>query len=1040
MVGYSNEEIELIAENELNKCEEDYFIRDGVIDIELFIEKHFKLELEYKKLVIDQIAVLFIEGITTCVLSEEEDDWDEEINIIMIQPRTIVINTKYDLNENEGRLRFTMAHEVSHWVLHRNYTNNYIIENNLQNLIEREADLLAAELLMPKKKFLKKISEFTKLDIRLLGFSERKNLIYKLAKYFKVSKKAASIRLEYIMNENVKIKSTQKCVQGESKKKKADPVNKKTAVNQQLSFEISNNFLKNEYIYEHCMNPKLKEIFECICKVAKENGVDDWKIENGILNIPDRMCQLKPFYFTFFDKEKNKFYSLEELGTGEIIQINLKFKEQIENFIKSNKEIFEGISFDLENICYCDDSSKKIYFNDIVCNENIEFYKKLINFKIIKNILDRDLEYDLKIDESKHIKVKLYFCYNVTSGIEAMSEIIDMNGERFTWVIQPNIVKYEEKYYFEPKIIFRRMVSSLIEDGNIGTQFRNDGKRNLNRTIFIKAENKYVTVRICKNNNDDGEIFKTYYKDYFIFKELGKDLSVNIETITKALVNGDGRDKIFIAYHSSMDENQKTNMGTGSSGNDKIAVKDHILNTCRNIPILEGKSCVLVDNKKISKINGPAVNDGKFSPHKSIGKFSGDEINLYVFRSEKFQINLFENVKLFFENPSEIKHKSDNKNNFEKIGVRKLEENKYLIKLYNKEIVLNIFDVINEKIVRRKTSEAETSELRKSLIEEEIKEFRENSIAIIQIEDLRSNLNIDSKSIIRKAFNSLGVINQFITGCVSDKEPNEKNKNEYLVKTHASILDMLNDIGVTNGYNSLKNKVIYSFWDYKIGSKKNDIKHIPFLIRSDENTIEFMCLEGNDDTGIYEWYHISKANKVLDNLSVWIKSISDIGRYEESEIIEEIIEEINSDERDKVVILSHKNNFDNNKIRELFMKIINASVVETSISNTELVQIHKEKGHTGITTCIYKLNDKHYRSNGEKVQGMQVISSFYKIDKLKKEYKYRNLMDIKIIKSNMDNDILAEVIHRLRIPLTTKIHINQDMLTEHLNSFEKHLK
>ena len=62
------------------------------------------------------------------------------------------------------------------------------------------------------------------------------------------------------------------------------------------------------------------------------------------------------------------------------------------------------------------------------------------------------------------------------------------------------------------------------------------------------------------------------------------------------------------------------------------------------------------------------------------------------------------------------------------------------------------------------------------------------------------------------------------------------------------------------------------------------------------------------------------------------------------------------------------------------------------------------------------------------------------MDKLKFEYKYRNLMDIKIIKSTMDNDILAEVIHRLRTPLTTKIHINQDMLTEHLNSFEKHLK
>lgn len=1044
MIGYSNEEIESIAENELNKCEEEYFIRDGVIDIELFIEKYFKLELEYKKLVTDQIAILFVEGISTCVLPEAEDDCDEEINIITINPRTIVINTKYDLNENEGRLRFTMAHEISHWILHRTYTNNYISENNLKNLIEREADLLAAELLMPKKKFLNKINEFTKLDIRLLGFNDRKDLICKLAEYFKVSKKAASIRLEYVMGKNIKIESTQNCVQNESevKKEKADPVNKKTAINQQLSFEISNDFLKSEHVYEHYINPKLNEVLDLICKVAKENGVDDWKIENGILNIPDRMCQLKPFYFTVIDREKNKFYSLEKLDNGEIIQINSKFKEQIENFIKNNNKIFEGINLNLENICYCHGESKRVNLYDIMSTEDIETYKKLINFKIIKNILSKDLEYDLKTDKSKHIKLKFNLCYNVVSGIEAMSEIIDLDGKRFAWVIQPNIVKYKKKYYFEPKIVFRRMVSSLIGDGNIGTQFRSDGngKRNLNRTIFIKAENKYITVRICKSKDDDCGPFREYYKDYFIFKELKQDLDIDIKTITDALVNGERRDEIFIAYHSSMDENQKTNMGVGASGNDKIAIKDHILNTCKNMTILEGKPCIIVDNKKISEINTSAVSDGKFSSNKAIGKFSGSEINLYIFRTEKFQINLFETVKLFFENPSEIKNKSNNKDNFDKIGVKKLEENKYLIKLYNREIVLNIFDIVNEKIVRRKTSEAETSESRRSLIEEEIKEFRENSIAIIQIEDLRRNFKFDSKSIIRKAFNSLGVINQFIIGYVSDKEPTEKNKNEYLVKTHASILDMLNDIGVTNGYNSLKNKVIYSFWDYKIGSKKDDIKHIPFLIRSDENTIEFMCLEGNDDTGIYEWYHISKANKFLDNLSGWIKSASNICRCEESEIIEEIIEEINNDEREKVVILSHKNNFDNNKARELFMKITNASVVETSIANTELVQIHKEKGHTGITTCIYKLNYKHYRSNGEKVQGMKVKSDLYKIDKLKEEYKYRNLMDIKIIKSDMDNDILAEVIHRLRTPLTTKIHINQDMLTEHLNSFEKHLK
>lgn len=56
----------------------------------------------------------------------------------------------------DGRKRFTLAHEIAHYLLHRNLigdgvTDNELYRSGLPDPIEREADGYAAELLMPSK-------------------------------------------------------------------------------------------------------------------------------------------------------------------------------------------------------------------------------------------------------------------------------------------------------------------------------------------------------------------------------------------------------------------------------------------------------------------------------------------------------------------------------------------------------------------------------------------------------------------------------------------------------------------------------------------------------------------------------------------------------------------------------------------------------------------------------------------------------------------------------------------------------------------------
>ena len=86
-------------------------------------------------------------------------DWsDETSGMIVLDPQrggdcgyAIYVNAKH----SEVRRRFTIAHEVAHFVLHRDLIGDGITEDALyrsgfSDSVEREANGLAAEILMPR--------------------------------------------------------------------------------------------------------------------------------------------------------------------------------------------------------------------------------------------------------------------------------------------------------------------------------------------------------------------------------------------------------------------------------------------------------------------------------------------------------------------------------------------------------------------------------------------------------------------------------------------------------------------------------------------------------------------------------------------------------------------------------------------------------------------------------------------------------------------------------------------------------------------------
>lgn len=115
----------------------------------------------------------------------------------------------YNPNESEVRRRFTIAHELGHYELHRLNKEIFVDNGKKQfkalfrdhrsstgeDLLEQEANAFAAALLMPRNLLIKEIE---KRHIDLSGDDD--NVIRDLAEKFNVSLQAMTIRIGNLFN------------------------------------------------------------------------------------------------------------------------------------------------------------------------------------------------------------------------------------------------------------------------------------------------------------------------------------------------------------------------------------------------------------------------------------------------------------------------------------------------------------------------------------------------------------------------------------------------------------------------------------------------------------------------------------------------------------------------------------------------------------------------------------------------------------------------------------------------------------------------
>lgn len=189
---YRSETLEAIGRKIL--WEYDHSLLEGdprAIPIESIIEIKFNLILEYHSLRKNGSVLgetIFDDG--AAVIYDLENRC---YRLIAVKAGTILIEERLCNPQCLGRLKFTCAHELSHWVLHKNlYTaTGEIASYNRKNccLEERQADLLATALLMPP-------SQVKKCFYRMRQGKSVEQLIAEMARIFEVSKQAMRIQLE----------------------------------------------------------------------------------------------------------------------------------------------------------------------------------------------------------------------------------------------------------------------------------------------------------------------------------------------------------------------------------------------------------------------------------------------------------------------------------------------------------------------------------------------------------------------------------------------------------------------------------------------------------------------------------------------------------------------------------------------------------------------------------------------------------------------------------------------------------------------------
>ncbi|MDL2248457.1 ImmA/IrrE family metallo-endopeptidase [Tyzzerella sp. OttesenSCG-928-J15] len=194
---YSSTTLEAIARKALKEYDPALISgAPGPVPLEEITEHHFGLRIEYHCLRKNgRILGLTIFDDTLVPVYDLET---KQYTLIPVKGGTIILDICL-LRGGTGRLRFTLAHELAHWIIHRDLftgsghsaalLNDKKTSAEEDSVTERQADVLGTALLMPA-------NQVKRAYYRIRGDGAPGDITVQLAELFGVSKQAMSICLK----------------------------------------------------------------------------------------------------------------------------------------------------------------------------------------------------------------------------------------------------------------------------------------------------------------------------------------------------------------------------------------------------------------------------------------------------------------------------------------------------------------------------------------------------------------------------------------------------------------------------------------------------------------------------------------------------------------------------------------------------------------------------------------------------------------------------------------------------------------------------
>ena len=190
---YRKEALEAIARRAILEYDAFLLSEPCAIPVELMIEKRFDLIMEYHYIRKNGRVLGETVFVDTSVPIFDNDT--KKYELAPVKGGTIIIDASLLNSRSDGRLRYTCAHELAHWLIHKEIycgsgetaaMTKMARSSEADVSIERQADCLGSYLLMPggliKKAFYR--------NMNLTG-----DIITVLAEQFGVSRQAMKIRL-----------------------------------------------------------------------------------------------------------------------------------------------------------------------------------------------------------------------------------------------------------------------------------------------------------------------------------------------------------------------------------------------------------------------------------------------------------------------------------------------------------------------------------------------------------------------------------------------------------------------------------------------------------------------------------------------------------------------------------------------------------------------------------------------------------------------------------------------------------------------------